>query len=110
MASDMTVVQHSSEGFLRFILPEDTVTVDMEVMTLKGIHIFRQDKHSNENMFVSWSEHNKPPSSFLKRLRETQDKPSKEFLESVVDCHLYANFRQKILANVQKYLECQTVN
>ena len=42
MASEMTVIQHTCEGFLRFILPEDTVTVDMEVMTLRGIHIFRQ--------------------------------------------------------------------
>ena len=46
MASEMMVVQHTCEGFLRFILPEDTVTVDVEVMTLKGIHIFRQDKNS----------------------------------------------------------------
>ena len=44
----MTVVQHTCDGFLRFILPEDTVIVDMEVMTLKGIHIFKQDKHSYE--------------------------------------------------------------
>ena len=35
MASNMTVVHHTCEGFLRFVLPEDTVTVDMEVMTLK---------------------------------------------------------------------------
>ena len=48
----MTVVQHPCNRLLRFILPEDTVTVDMEVMTLKGIHIFRQDKHSNEKMFI----------------------------------------------------------
>ena len=96
MASNMTVVQHSCNGFLRFILPEDTVTVDMEVMTLKGIHIFRQDKHSNEKkMFIPWSEHNEPPSSFYKRLRETQDKPSREFLESFVDQNLEANSRPK---------------
>ena len=44
MASDMIVVHHTFEGFLRFVLPEDTVTVDMEVMTLKGIHIFRQKR------------------------------------------------------------------
>ena len=79
MASDMTVVHHTCEGFLRFALPEDTVTVDMEDMTSKGIHIFLQDKNSNEKMFIPWSTHNKPPSSFLKRLRETQDKPTKEF-------------------------------
>ena len=40
MASDITVVHHTCEEFLRFVLPEDTVTVDIEVMTLKGIHIF----------------------------------------------------------------------
>ena len=59
MASNMTVVHHTCEGFLRFVLPEDTVTVDMEVMTLKGIHMFRQDKNSNEETFIPWSEHNK---------------------------------------------------
>ena len=85
MASDMTVVHHTCEGFLRFFLPEDTVTVDMEVMTLKGIHIFQQDKNSNEKTFIPWSEHNKPPLSFLKRLRDTQNKPTKEFLESMLD-------------------------
>ena len=95
MASNMTVVHHTCEGFLKFVLPEDTVTVDMEVMTLKGIHIFWQDKNSNEKMFIPWSEHNKPPSSFLKRLRETQGKPSKEFLESMLDRNLEANFRPK---------------
>ena len=44
----MTVVHHQCEGFLKFVVPEDTVTIDMEVMTLKGNHIFQQDKHSNE--------------------------------------------------------------
>ena len=60
MANQMTVIQHNCEGLLRFILPEDTVSVDMEVMTLKGIHIFRQDKHSNEKNFIPWIE-DKPP-------------------------------------------------
>ena len=73
MARKMTVLQHSCKEFLRFMLPEDTVTVDMEVMS---IHILRQDKHSNEKMFIPWSEHNKPPSSFLKRLRTSLPKNS----------------------------------
>ena len=70
MPSEMTITQHICEGLLRFILPEDTVTVHVEVMTLKGLYIFRQDKHSNEKTFIPWSEDHKPPSSFLKRLRE----------------------------------------
>ena len=98
----MTVVHHTCEGFLRFVLPEDTVTVDMEVMTLKGIHIFQQDKNSNKKTFIPWSEHNKPPSSFLKRLRETQDKPAKDFLESLLDRNLEANFRPKICCKCPK--------
>ena len=68
----------------------------MEVMTLKGIHTFWQDKHSNEKTFIPWSDHNKPPSSFLKRLRDTQGTPSKEFLETLVDRNLDENFRSKI--------------
>ena len=95
MASKMTVIHHQCEGFLKFVVPEDTVTIDMEVMTLKGIHIFWQDKHSNEKTFIPWSDHNKPPSSFLKRLRDTQGTPSKEFLETIVDRNLDKSFRPK---------------
>ena len=93
MASEMTISQHICKGFLKYILPEDTVTVDMEVMTLKGIYIFGQDKHSNEKTFNPWSEDHKLPSSFLKRLKETQGKPSRDFLESVMDQNLEPNYR-----------------
>ena len=93
--------------FLRFVLPEDTVTVDVEVMTLKGLYIFREDKHSNEKTFIPWSEDHKPPSSFLKRLRETQGKPSRDFLESVLDKNVEPNYRPRhILA--QKWQNYQT--
>ena len=95
MASEMTVSQHTCEGLLRFILPEDTVTVYMEVMTLKGVYIFSQDKHSNEKTFIPWSEDHKPPSSILKRLKETQGKPSRDFLESVIDQNLELNYRPR---------------
>ena len=95
MASEMTVSQHICKGLLRFILPEDTVTVDMEVMTLKGIYIFRQDKHSNERTFIPWSEDHKPSCSFLKRLKETQGKPSRDFLESVMDQNVEPNCRPR---------------
>ena len=64
-------------------------------MTLKGIHIFKQDKNSSEKTFIPWRENNKPPSSFLKRVRETQKQTSKEFLESILDQELQPNFRCK---------------
>ena len=99
----MTVIHHQCEGFLKFLILEDTVTIDMEVTTIKGIHIFWQDRHSNEKTFIPWSDHNKPPSSFLKRLRDTQGTPSKEFLEMLVDSNLDENFRPKTPC------ECPTV-
>ena len=80
---------------MRFILPKDTVAVDMEVMTLKGVYIFRQDNHSNEKTFFPWSEDHRPPSSFLKKLKETWGKPSRDFLESVVDQNLQPNYRPR---------------
>ena len=64
MASEMMFIQHGCEGFIRFIVPDDTVTIDMEIMTLEGIHIFKQDKNSSEKTFIPWSKDNKPPSSF----------------------------------------------
>ena len=42
MASEMMVIQHGCKGLLRFIVPDNTVTVDMEIMTLKGIHILNK--------------------------------------------------------------------
>ena len=47
----MMVIQHGCERLLRFTVPGDTVTVDMEIMTVKGIHIFKQDKNSSEKNF-----------------------------------------------------------
>ena len=95
MASKMMTVQYSCEGLLRFILPDDTVTIDMEVMTLLGVHIFKQNKYSSDKSFIPWSKENTPPPAFLKRLRETQTKKSKEFLESILDQDLEPHFRPK---------------
>ena len=64
MASEMTVTQHICEGLLRFILAEDSVTVDVEVMTLKGLYILRQDKHSNKKtLFLGAGTISLPPHS-----------------------------------------------
>ena len=77
---------------LRLILSDDTVTVDMEVMTLKGGHIFKQDKHSGEKGFIPWSK-NTPPPAFLKESKE--DTAQKLFLEVIFDQDLTPNFRPK---------------
>ena len=51
MASDMIAAQHTWEVLLKFILPDDTVTVDLEGMTLTGVHVYKRDKNCIENVF-----------------------------------------------------------
>ena len=58
MASDMIAAQHTCKGLLKFILPDDTGTVDLEVMTQTGIHIYRKDRNCSEKGFLPWSEEN----------------------------------------------------
>ena len=91
----MMAAQHNCEGLLKFILLDDTVTVNMVVMTLTGIYLYRQDKNSSEKSFIPWSEENTPPPAFLKRVRETQTNKSKGFLEFILDQDLEPNFRPK---------------
>ena len=71
MASELIAAQHTCEVLSKFILPDDTVAVDFEVMTLTGGHIYRKDRNSVEKRFFPWSEENMPPQEFLRKVRET---------------------------------------
>ena len=51
MASVIIAAQHNCEGLLKFILPDDTVMVDLEVMTLTGIHVYIGDKNCPVKQF-----------------------------------------------------------
>ena len=48
MANELVTIQHTCERLLQFILPKDTVTVDLEVMTLTWVHIYKKDKNNLE--------------------------------------------------------------
>ena len=61
------------------------MTVDLEVMTLTGVHVYRKDRNCSEKRFLPWSKENTPPPEFLKKGTETQGERSKEFLESILD-------------------------
>ena len=50
MASELITAQHTCEGLLKFILPDDTVTVDLEVMTLTEVHVYRKDRNCVEKV------------------------------------------------------------
>ena len=52
MASKFITAQHTCKGLLKFILLIDIVTVDLEVMTLTGVHIYKKDKNNVENDFL----------------------------------------------------------
>ena len=66
MENKLIAAQHTCEGLLKFILPKDTVTVDLKVMTLTGVNIYKKDKNSIEKRFFPWSKDNTPPPEFLR--------------------------------------------
>ena len=41
----MIAAQHKWKGLLRIILPDNTVTVNLEIMTLTGVHVYRRDRN-----------------------------------------------------------------
>ena len=86
MASDMIAAQHNCKGLLKFILPDDMVTVNLEVMTLTGVHIYieRTETVARKVLFLG-ARRTHLLSAFLKRVKETQGENSKEFLESILD-------------------------
>ena len=75
----MIAAQHTSEGLLKFILPDDMVTIDLEVMTLTGVHVYRKDRNCGEKRFFPWGEENTPPQEFLRKVREPQGKEQTNF-------------------------------
>ena len=51
MESELIAAQHTCKGLLKFILPDDTVTIDLEVMMLTGVCVYRKDRHCVEKRF-----------------------------------------------------------
>ena len=51
MTNELITVQHTCKGLLKFILPKDTVTVDLEVIILTGVHIYKKDKNNLGKQF-----------------------------------------------------------
>ena len=92
MATGMIAAQHTCEGLMKFILPDDTVTVDLELMTLAGLHVYKRDKKCIEKWFSPWSEENTPPPELLRKVMETQGQRNKEFLESLLNQELIPKF------------------
>ena len=67
MASDMIAAQHNCKGLLQFILLDDTVTINLEVMTLTGVHIYRKDRNCREKSFIPWEQGEYTSSSIFEK-------------------------------------------
>ena len=48
MARKLVTVQQSSDGLLKFVLPKGTVIIDLEAMTLTGVHTYIKDRNNLE--------------------------------------------------------------
>ena len=94
MATELITIQHTSEGLLKFILPNDMVTVDLEVLTLT-VHIYTKNKNNVEKQIHPWNEENVPPPEFLKKVRETQKERTTDFLGSLLNQDLDPNLDQR---------------
>ena len=73
-------------------LPADTVTVHIVVKTLKGQYGVCQNNNHRETSFNPWSEDLQPTESFMKIVRESQIKPDKYYLETVMHQTLGKNY------------------
>ena len=87
MANELSITQHFRT--LTLNLPANTVTAQVVVKTLKGQHGVCQNNNHCETTFNPWSEDLQPSESFMKVVRETQIKPDKYYLETV----MHQNFR-----------------
>ena len=103
MASELIAVQHTCKGLLKFILPDNAVTVDLEVMTLTEVHIYRKDRSSVEKRFFPQSEENMSPQEFLRKVREMQGQRTKEFLGSLLNQDLQPNFGPSLCVNAPTF-------
>ena len=95
IANKLVTVQHSCNGLLIFVLPKDTVTVDLDIMTLTGVHTYKKDKNNLEKWVFSWSKENMPPPEFLVKVKETYKQETMEFLSTLLNQDLEPNYRPK---------------
>ena len=90
MANELNITQDFRTMTLN--LPANTVTVQIVVKTLKGQYGVCQNNNHRETSFNPWSEDLQPTESFMKIVRESQIKPDKYYLETVMHQTLGKNY------------------
>ena len=90
MANELNITQDFRTMTLN--LPANMVTVHLVVKTLKGQYRFCQDNNYSETCFNPWSEDLQPTESIMKIVMETQIKPDRYSLETVIHQSLCENY------------------
>ena len=68
MASEMSITQNFRQ--LMLTLPTDSVTVDIDIKTLKGQYTYSLNNNYADLSFTLWSEDHEPSETFLEIVRE----------------------------------------
>ena len=95
MASKLIAAQHTCKGLLKYILPNDMMTVDLAVMTLTGVHNYKKDKNNVENDFSLGVKRICLLQNFLRKVKETQRQRAEDFLGTLLNQDLEPNFWPK---------------
>ena len=90
MASKLSITQNFRQ--LMLTLPADSVTVDIDVKTLKGQYTYSLNNNNMDLSFTPWSEDYEPSESFQKIVREMQIEPNSYYLETIKRQSLVNNF------------------
>ena len=90
MASEMSITQNFRQ--LMLTLPADSVTVDIDIKTLKGQYMYSLNNNYTDLSFTLLSEDHEPSETFLKIVREMQIEPNSYYLEMVMNQSLVNNF------------------
>ena len=79
----MSITQNFRQ--LKVTLPADSVTVDIDVKTLKGKYTYSLNNNYTDLSFTPWIEDHGPSETFLKIVREMQIEPNSYYLETVMN-------------------------
>ena len=82
MASKLSITQDFRQQTLT--LPAVSVTIDIDIKTLKGEYTYSLNNNYTDLLFTSWSEDHEPSESFQKIVRETQIEPNSYYLETLL--------------------------
>ena len=73
-------------------LPAETVTVNLDVKTLKGQYTYSLTNNYTDLSFNPWSEDLQPSETFLRVVREIQIEPNSYYIETIMNQSLVNNF------------------